>query len=59
MIVTGNPLLSGASGKIKNLVVKQYKDKTVITTVPDRSGRKLSQKQKEGNERMQMVDALR
>lgn len=55
MIVTGNPLLTGASGKLKNLVVKQYKDKTVITTVPDMSRRKLSQKQKEVNERMQMA----
>lgn len=55
MIVTGNPLLTGASGKIKNLVVKQYKDKTVITAVPDMSGRKLSQKQKEGNEKMHMA----
>jgi hypothetical protein len=49
MIVTGNPLLTGVSGKIKNLVVKQYQDKTVITAVPDMSGRKLSQKQKKAH----------
>jgi predicted nucleotidyltransferase len=55
MIVTGNPLLVGASGKMKNLVVKQYKDKTVITAVPDMSRRKLTQKQKDNNERMQMA----
>src|SRR6476660_6379315 len=55
MIVTGNPLFIGASGKLKNLVVKQYKDKTVITAVPDMSGRKLSQKQKDANERMQFA----
>ena len=55
MIVTGNPLLTGVSGKLKNIVVKQYQDKTVITAVPDMSGRKLSQKQKEANERMQMA----
>jgi|SRR5687767_4248175 predicted nucleotidyltransferase len=55
MIVTGNPLLMGASGKMKNLVVKQYKDKTVLTAVPDMSRRKLSQKQKDVNERMQMA----
>lgn len=55
MIVTGNPLLTGVSGKIKNLVVKQYKDKTVITSVPDMSHRKLSQKQKEGNKRMRLA----
>lgn len=55
MMVTGNLLLTGASGKIQNLVVKQYKDKTVITAVPDMSHRKLSQKQKEGNKRMLMA----
>jgi len=52
MIVTGNPLLIGVSGKMKNIVVKQYKDKTVITAVPDMSKRKLSEKQKEANEHM-------
>lgn len=54
MIVTGNPLLVGVSGKMKNIVVKQYKatGKTVISAVPDMSGRKLSPKQKEANERM-------
>lgn len=52
MIVTGNPLLIGVSGKMKNIVVKQYKDKTVVTAIPDMSGRKLSEKQKEANERM-------
>lgn len=52
MIVTGNPLLMGVSGKLRNIVVKQYKDKTVITGIPDMSGRKLSQKQKDANERM-------
>src|SRR5258705_3499388 len=55
MIVTGSPLFIGASGKLKNLVVKQYRDKTVITAVPDMSGRKLSQKQKEANERMRFA----
>ena len=53
MMVTGNLLLTGASGKIQNLVVKQYEGKTVITAVPDMSHRKLSPKQKEANERMQ------
>jgi predicted nucleotidyltransferase len=55
MMVTGNPLLTGVSGKIKNLVVKQYQGKTVITSVPDMSHRKLSQKQKEANKRMQLA----
>src|SRR6266700_997388 len=55
MIVTGNPLFVGVSGKLKNLVVKQYADKTVITSVPDMSGRKLSKKQKDANERMRFA----
>jgi predicted nucleotidyltransferase len=55
MIVTGNPLLTGVSGKMKNIVVKQYEGKTVISAVPDMSGRKLNEKQKEANERMQMA----
>ena len=55
MIVTGNPLFTGVSGKLKNLVVKQYQDKTVITAIPDMSGRKLSTKQKAANSRMQFA----
>lgn len=55
MMVTGNPLLTGVSGKLKNLVVKQYEGKTVITTVPDMSHRKLSPKQKEANKRMRLA----
>ena len=57
MIVTGNPLLTGVSGKLKDVVVKQYGDKTVVTAVPNMSSRKLSAKQKQSNERMQ--DAIR
>ena len=55
MVVTGSPLFTGVSGKLKNLVVKQYKDKTVITAVPDMSGRKLSQKQKDANLQMRFA----
>ena len=55
MIVTGNPIFIGASGKLQNLVVKQYENKTVIGVVPDMSRRKLSQKQKGANERMQLA----
>jgi len=55
MIVTGNPLLTGVSGKLKNLVVKQYKDKTVVTAVPDMSRRKLTQKQKDATDKMKMA----
>ncbi len=55
MIVTGNPLLKRVSGKLKNLVVNSTKGKAVITSIPDISQRKLSQKQKEANEQMQMA----
>ncbi|PZR25046.1 MAG: hypothetical protein DI535_20010 [Citrobacter freundii] len=55
MISTGNPLLTGASGKLSNIIVKQYGNKTVITSVPDMSRRKLSAKQKEQNDRMKMA----
>lgn len=55
MIVTGNPLLEGVSGKMKNLVVKQYGDKTVLSAVPDMSRRKLTEKQKEANVKMKMA----
>src|ERR1044072_7505271 len=55
MISKGNPLLTGARGKVGNIVVKQYGNQTVITAVPDMSRRKLTQKQKEANEQMQMA----
>src|SRR6478735_11806023 len=55
MISKGNPLLTGARGKVGNLIVKQYGDQTVITTVPDMSRRKLTQKQKDANEQMHMA----
>ena len=55
MISKGNPLLTGARGKVGNLIVKQYGDQTVITTVPDMSRRTLTQKQKDANEQMQMA----
>ena len=55
MISKGNPLLTGASGKLGNIIVKQYGNQTVITAVPDMSRRKLSQKQKDANEQMHMA----
>jgi predicted nucleotidyltransferase len=55
MISKGNPLLTGASGKLGNIIVKQYGNQTVITAVPDMSRRKLTQKQKDANEQMQMA----
>lgn len=55
MKVTNNLLLTGVSGKLSNLVVKQYQDKTIVTTRPDMSRRKLTPKQKEVNERMSLA----
>lgn len=55
MISKGNPLLTGASGKLGNIIVKQYGNQTVITAVPDMSRRKLTQKQKDANENMHMA----
>jgi predicted nucleotidyltransferase len=55
MIVTGNPLLTGVSGKLKNLVVKQYEKQIVVTAVPDMSRRKLTQKQKDANVQMKFA----
>lgn len=52
MIVRDNIFLTGVSGKVKNMVVKQYKDKTVITSVPNMSNRVLSEKQKQSNKKM-------
>src|SRR5215216_3860639 len=55
MAITNNPLLIGASGKMGNIVMKQFEGKTVLSRVPDMSGRELSQKQKDVNRRMQMA----
>lgn len=55
MIVKNNIFLKGVSGKAQNMVVKQYADKTVITTVPDMSNRILSEKQKASNELMRFA----
>src|SRR5690554_6234490 len=45
MIVHDNIWLKGVSGKVKDLVVKRYGDKTIITTVPNMANRVLSEKQ--------------
>lgn len=55
MAIANSGILAGVSGKLEDIVVKQYQGKTVITAVPDMSGRKLSLKQKESNERMLMA----
>src|SRR5690349_12630112 len=52
-ISRNNALLSNASGTIgRQIVIKKYYDKTVISNMPDMSRRVLSEKQIEANERM-------
>jgi predicted nucleotidyltransferase len=55
-MISHNPLLSKASGRLGNIIVKQYGDKTVISAFPDMSRRKLTPKQKEQNQRMKMAN---
>ncbi len=49
-------LLSHFSGRVGNLVLKRYTDKTVLSALPDMSKRKLSPMQKESNELMKMAN---
>lgn len=55
-ISSQNPLLFGFSGRIGDVVIKRYKDKTVISAVPDMTGRKLSAKQKAANQLMRKAN---
>lgn len=56
MARTKNPLFRQVSGSLAGQIVyKQYYDKTVISAMPDFSKRKLSEKQKEWNERMRLA----
>jgi hypothetical protein len=58
MALTENILLKNASGHIgRQLVIKQYGDKTVLAKYPDMSRRKLSVKQKKVNEMMEEANA--
>ena len=53
MAISENILLRKVSGKIgRQLVVKQYGDRTVLSMYPDMSKRKLTPKQKRVNEIM-------
>lgn len=53
MPISDNILLKQLRGTFgKQIVVKQYGDKTVLTNYPDMSNRKLSPKQMEANEKM-------
>jgi hypothetical protein len=47
--VKGNIATEGLSGRVGQLIFKQYGDKTIVSRVPDMSRRKLSEQQKEGN----------
>ncbi|MGB8192519.1 MAG: hypothetical protein WCF67_11400 [Chitinophagaceae bacterium] len=48
MAITNNPLLAGASGAIgKQLIVKNYGSRTVLSAYPDMSGIKPSREQKQ------------
>ena len=50
MAITNNILLKQARGALgKQIVIKQYGDKTVLSAYPDMSKRKLSPKQIEAN----------
>ena len=50
-----NHFLSGMSGKMKDVVFKQFAGKTVVSAVPDMQNRLLSEKQKESNLLMKRV----
>ncbi|MFM7487680.1 MAG: hypothetical protein ACKO13_12280 [Cytophagales bacterium] len=51
--VKSNVLIEGFSGRLDNLLFKQYRHGTVISKMPDRSKVKLSTKQKKANKHFQ------
>src|SRR5580765_7093440 len=54
MAISKNLVFKNVSGHIgKQIVFKQYGDKTIISKYPDMSRRKLSQKQRKVNELME------
>ncbi|MBO9571499.1 MAG: hypothetical protein J7497_04740 [Chitinophagaceae bacterium] len=55
MAITNDQHLSKASGTVDSVVYKKYYDKTVMSKKPDMSNRVLSEKQIEGNKRMQLA----
>ena len=58
MAITESFLLKKLSGHIgKQIVFKQYGDKTVVSKYPDMSRRKLSPKQKKVNETMEEANS--
>jgi hypothetical protein len=57
MATTNNPLFQQVSGALGGMIVyKKYYDRTVISKMPDMSGRVLSEKQKESNERLSLAN---
>jgi hypothetical protein len=52
-----NMLLRGISGKVGDVVIKQYGNKTVITACPDMSAVKPSKKQKQANRKFALAVA--
>jgi hypothetical protein len=56
--VKNNDLTEGISGKVGNLVFKQYASGTIITKRPDRSKVKLSTKQKNANKNFKRAVAF-
>ena len=58
MATSENILLNAISGAInKQIVIRRYGNKTVISAYPDMSNRKLSTKQKRMNELMKKANA--
>ncbi len=57
MAISGNPLLAGVSGALgKQLIIKKYYDKIVLSAMPDMSKRVLSKKQEEANQRFALAN---
>jgi hypothetical protein len=56
--VKTNPLLEGLSGKVGNLVFKNYASGTIISSRPDRSKVILSADQKESNSKFKHAVAF-
>jgi hypothetical protein len=53
MAISNNPLMHGVTGSInKQIVLRRYGNKTVVSAYPDMSNRKLSDRQKRMNELM-------
>ena len=58
MAVNRDPsnILAQFSGRIGNLIIKNYGDKVVLSAIPDMSKRKLSPKQKAANKLMRLAN---